>query len=198
MPITPDPAEQQEIRRLCDRAVEIGYDDPIALCLAGYVVAYVLGDPEGGDFYIERSLALNENFGTAWQASGFNKVWLGEHQSAIDRFSRAIRLSPSDPQLYLKYHGICYAHFFLEHYDEAVSWGERAYRLRPRAPILRVTAAAYAMSGDLAKARAYGARAIEADPVFSTLSKIKDFAPFRRPQDLTKFEEALRLAGLPE
>jgi len=199
MPITPDPAEQQEIRRLCDRAVEIGYDDPIALCLAGYVVAYVLGDPEGGDFYIERSLALNENFGAAWQASGFNKVWLGEHQSAIDRLTRAIRLSPSDPQLYLKYHGICYAHFFLEHYDEAVSWGERAYRLRPRhAPILRVTAAAYAMSGDLAKARAYGARAIEVDPVFSTLSRIKDLAPFRRPQDLTKFEEALRLAGLPE
>jgi adenylate cyclase len=197
MPITPDPAEQQEIRRLCDRAVEIGYDDPIALCLAGFVVAYVLGDPEGGDFYIERSLALNENFGTAWQASGFNKVWLGEHQSAIDRFTRAIRLSPSDPQLYLKYHGICYAHFFLEHYDEAVSWGERAYRLRPRAPFLRVTAAAYAMSGDLAKARAYGARAIEVDPVFSTLSRIKDFAPFR-PQDLIKFEEALRLAGLPE
>jgi adenylate cyclase len=199
MPIPPNPAEQQEIRRLCDRAVEIGYDDETALCRAGYAVLYVLGDHEGGDFYIERSLALNENFGTAWAASGFNKVWLGEHQSAIDRCTRAIRLSPFDPQLYLRYLGICYAHFFLEHYDEAASWGERAYRLRPRfGPILRITAAAYAMSGDLAKARAYGARAIEADPVFSTLSRIKDFYPFRRPQDLTKFEEALRLAGLPE
>jgi hypothetical protein len=30
------------------------------------------------------------------------------------------------------------------------------------------------MSGDLAKARAYGARAIEADPAFSTASRTKD------------------------
>jgi tetratricopeptide (TPR) repeat protein len=135
----------------------------------------------------------------AWQASGFNKVWLGEHQTALDRLTRAIRLSPSDFFLSLKYLGVSQAHFFLEQYDEAASWGERAYSLGSRfAPILRFTAAAYAMSGDLAKARAYGARAIEADPVFSTLSKTKDSVPLRRPQDLAKFEEALRLAGLPE
>jgi len=54
------------------------------------------------------------------------------------------------------------------------------------------------MSGDLEKARAYGARAIEADPVFSTVSRTKDIAPIGRAQDLARFEEALRLAGLPE
>ena len=199
MPMTNNPAEQQEIRRLCNRAIEIGYDDPIPLYLVGYVVAYVLCDREAGDFYIERSLALNENFALAWQASGFSKVWLGEHQTAIDRLTRSIRLSPSDINLHLKYLGLSYAHFFLEHYDEAASWGERAYRLRPRfGPILRITAAAYAMSGDLEKARAYGARAIEADPVFSTVSRTKDIAPIGRAQDLARFEKALRLAGLPE
>jgi hypothetical protein len=35
------------------------------------------------------------------------------------------------------------------------------------------------------------------DPGFR-ISSIKDFLPFRRPEDLARYEDGLRKAGLPE
>jgi hypothetical protein len=62
---------------------------------------------------------------------------------------------------------------------------------------LRIAAASYALAGRLAEARKTMARLRELDPALR-VTNVKDWVPFRRPEDLAKFAEGLRKAGLPE
>jgi tetratricopeptide (TPR) repeat protein len=87
-------------------------------------------------------LCLNSNLAEAWSFSGWVKNWLGEPEAAIERFARAMRLSPLDPSLRIP-SGTAHAHFFLGRYDEAASWAAMA--LQDNAdyqPGLRIAAAA--------------------------------------------------------
>ncbi|MGH6961861.1 MAG: BTAD domain-containing putative transcriptional regulator, partial [Dongiaceae bacterium] len=68
--------EIAETERLARRAAELGPDDPVALCTAGFALAYVVGDLDDGSALIDRSLALDPNWAWAWLFSGWVKVWL--------------------------------------------------------------------------------------------------------------------------
>ena len=92
--------EIAETSRLARRAAELGRDDAVALCSAGIALAFVVGDLDSGDAYIDRALVLNPNLAVAWFVSGLVKVWLGEPEVAIEREARAMRLSPHDPQIF--------------------------------------------------------------------------------------------------
>jgi hypothetical protein len=101
-----------ESARLARRAAELGRDDAIALCTAGFALADVAADFEAGDALIERALRLNSNSAWAWLFSAWVKVWLGEREVAIERAARAMRLSPHDPHLFMMQHAIAMAHYF--------------------------------------------------------------------------------------
>lgn len=88
------PEEVAEVSRLAQRAVELGRDDAIALADSGWALAYVVRDLDRGAALIDRALALNSNVAEAWDCGGWVKNWLGEYELAIERFTRAIRLSP--------------------------------------------------------------------------------------------------------
>ena len=75
----------------------MGKDDAIALAASGYALAYVVRDLEVGAGLIDRALVLNSNLAEAWNFGGWVKNWLGEPEPAIERFARAMRLSPLDP-----------------------------------------------------------------------------------------------------
>ena len=47
---------------------------------------------------IDRALLLNPNLAVAWNASGWVRTFLGETDVAIEHLSRAMQLSPLDPQ----------------------------------------------------------------------------------------------------
>jgi tetratricopeptide (TPR) repeat protein len=87
-----------EAKRLAQRAVELGKDDAIALATGGWALAYVVRDLEVGAALIDRALVLNSNFAEAWLYGAWAKNWLGEPEAAIERFTRAMRLSPLDPR----------------------------------------------------------------------------------------------------
>ena len=89
--------EIAEVTRLAQRAVELGKDDAIALAASGYALAYVVRDLGVGAALIDRALVLNSNLAEAWYFGGWVKIWLGEPEAAIERFARAMRLSPLDP-----------------------------------------------------------------------------------------------------
>ena len=91
------PNEIAEVKRLAQRAVELGKDDAIALANGGYALAYVVRDLELGAALIDRALGLNSNLAEAWVVGGWVKNWLGEPEVAIERFARAIRLNPLVP-----------------------------------------------------------------------------------------------------
>ena len=112
--------------RLAQRAVEVGKDDAIALAAAGWALAHIVRDLELGAALIDRALGLNSNLAEAWFYGGWAKNWLGEPEAAIERFARAMRLSPLDPWLMGMRAGTAHAHFFLGRYDGAASWAAMA------------------------------------------------------------------------
>jgi tetratricopeptide (TPR) repeat protein len=121
-----------------------------------------------------------------------------EPEAAIERFARAMRLSPLDPSLRTP-SGTAHAHFFLGRYDEAASWAAMA--LQDNAdyqPGLRIAAASNSMAGRPEQAHKAVARLRLLNPTLR-VSTLKDvLGPFRQAEDLLRYEEGLRGAGLPE
>src|SRR6516165_3094598 len=185
--------------RLARRAAAVGREDPTALWASGYCLAYFAGELETGAAHIERALALNPNLAAAWSASGWVRTFLGEPADAIQRFERAMRLSPLDPFAYYACVGMGAAPLFAGRYDEAVSWARKASQEQPNsATSWRFAAISYALSDRIVEARGAMARLREIDPTLRLANLARVAAPFRRPEDLARFTEGLRKAGLPE
>jgi tetratricopeptide (TPR) repeat protein len=197
--ISGTPNEIAEVTRLAQRAVELGKDDAIALADSGWALAYVVRDLGVGAALIDRSLVLNSNSAEAWHWGGWAKIFLSEPELAIERFARAMRLSPLDPMRQGMRAGTAYAHFFLGRYDEAVSWAAMALQDNPEfQPGLRIAAASNAMAGRPEQAHEAMVRLRQLNPALR-VSTLKDMrGPYRRAEDLSRLEEGLRQAGLPE
>src|SRR6266481_2041102 len=118
--------EIAEVTRLAQRAVELGKDDAMALGAGGFALAFIVRDLGVGAALIDRALVLNSNLAEAWFYGGWVKNYLGAPEAALERFARAMRLSPLDPRLTAMRAGTAHAHFFLGHYDEAASWAAMA------------------------------------------------------------------------
>jgi tetratricopeptide (TPR) repeat protein len=190
--------EIAEVKRLAQRAVELGKDDAIALAASGWALAYVVPDLEVGAALIDRALVLNSNLAEAWYYGGWAKNWLGEPEPAIERFARAMRLSPFDPRMSGMRAGTAYGHFLLGRYDEAASWAAMALHDRPDFQGgLRIAAASNAMAGRSEQAHKAVARLRQLNPALR-VSTIKDLVGPWRAEDLSRYEEGFRRAGLPE
>jgi TolB-like protein len=192
------PREIAEATRLARKAVDLGRDDAVALSSGGLALAYIGGDLDAGAVFIDRALALNPNLAHAWIASAWLRINLGEPELAIRQFEHVMRLSPFEPMLHIVRGGIAFAYFIAGDYDKACSLADRLLREKPDMFIgLRVAAAANALAGRLERSHVAMARLRQLDPRLR-MSDIADLTPFRRPQDLTRHQEAMRMAGLPE
>jgi len=188
-------AETVRVSRL---AVSLGKDDALALSQAAQALAYVAGEIDEGTTLVERAIALNPNLAMAWNFGGWIKIFRGEPEQAIERFGRAIRLNPLDPLVFLPQLGTACGHLFSDNNEEAAVWAERAIQERPRVIIaLRLAAACFALGGRLGEARRAAALLSELAPNFR-IAQVRTLFPLRRPEDLAKYSEGLRLAGLPE
>lgn len=193
------PAKVAEVSRLAQRAVELGRDDAIALADSGWALAYVVRDLDRGAALIDRALALNSNVAEAWDCGGWVKNWLGEYELAIERFTRAIRLSPLDPWIAPMRAGTAHANFFLNRYDEAASWAAMALQDNPNSqPLLRIGAASNAMAGRLDLAQKAVVRLRKLNPTLRVSNLKNVLGPYRRAEDISRYEEGLRRAGLPK
>ena len=190
--------EIAEVTRLAQRAVELGKDDAMALAASGWALAFVVLDLGGGAALIDRALGLNSNLAEAWHYSGWVKIYLGEPKLAIERFARAMRLSPLDPWVTRGLSGTAHALFFLGRHDQAASWAAMASQDNPDyQPGLRIDAASNAMAGRPEQAHRAMARLRRLNPVLR-VSNLKAVLGPWRADDLSRYEEGLRQAGLPE
>jgi TolB-like protein/Flp pilus assembly protein TadD len=190
--------EIAETDRLARRAAQVGKDDAVALCGAGLSLALVVRAVEDGAALIERALVLNPNLATAWHFGGLVAGWLGKAEEAIEHFARAMRLSPLDPLIGHMQTGMAFGLFFVGRHDEAAAAAAKATREAPNwAPAYLVSAASAAFVGRTDEARSAVAKLLQLALGYR-VSNLGEVYPLHRPEDLAKFEEGLRKAGLPE
>jgi tetratricopeptide (TPR) repeat protein len=190
--------EAAEATRLAWKAVQLGKDDAVSLSLGGHTLAYVVRDVDAGTIFVDRALALNRNLAIAWLSSGWLRVWIGDPELSIGHFAQFRRMSPLDPLMPTAMTGNAFAHFHAGRYAEAAEIAEQVLREIPnRHSCLRVCVASNMLAGRVQQARHVLARLREIDPALR-VSNLKDLSFRRRPEDLAKYVEAMRDAGLPE
>ena len=192
------PREMAEGMRLARHAVELGKDDAVALTRAGSALSHLAGDLDGGVALLDRAKMLNPNLAAAWFLGGFLRVWRGDPDGAIADFTQAMRLSPLDPEMYRMQAGMAAAHLFAKRFDEASSWAAKSFRDLPTfLMVVAFIAASHALAGRTDEARRALQHLRQLDPTLC-ISKLTNYLPIRRPQDLAVFSDGLRKAGLPE
>jgi hypothetical protein len=94
--------------------------------------------------------------------------------------------------------GTAFAHFLAGRYREASSWAEKAmWEQANYRTTLFIAAASNALCGNVNEAHKAMVLLRNLDPKLRG-GTIKEWAQFRRPDHLQKFEAALRKAGLPD
>ena len=195
-----DPVKElAEAERLARRGAALGKDDPGVLSTIALVLASICRDLDQGAAMIERALSLEPNGARSLGIGGMIKVWLGEQEAGIERLALAMRLSPFDPSTPAWRGAMALANFLLGRYAEAASWSASGLQLTPDAQyLLRFDAASNALAGRMERAQEAVARLRELNPTLRVSNLREVFSPFRRAEDLTKLEDGLRQAGLPE
>jgi adenylate cyclase len=207
---------EEEARHLFYRAIELepGFATPYAMAARCYsrrraqswIVDHAweeaevrrTGDLADGAAMADQALVLNPNLATASLLSGYIKVYLGEHELAIEHLARSMRLSPRDPEVFNAHMALALAHLFVGRCDEAASWAEKALREKPNhSTAARIAAASHALAGRLEQARQAMTRLRQLDPALR-VSNLRDVTVFRRAEDAARYAEGLRMAGLPE
>src|SRR5262245_55657203 len=191
--------EVAEATRLARRALQLSKDDAMVLSSTGYVLAYVARDLDDGAAFLDQALLINPNVALAWSGGGWVKVWLGEPDRAVERFAQAMRLEPIDSAIFGMQVGMAHGHFFAGRCDEALSWAKMALRGLPAShTALRICAASCALAGRDEEAKRMMARLLEIDPALRISNFQNVLGPYRQPEHLAKYKDALRKAGLPE
>jgi adenylate cyclase len=186
-----------EGRQAAERSLRIDPDDPLVLCMASYVVAYLNSQHHRGLELAERALSLNPSSALAWGSKGWALNFQGRGDEAIACFEKAKRLSPVDSMSYLFDAGIGASHMHERRYAEAVIWLERARReTRDIGGLKRALAASYAHVGRLEDARAIAHEILAGAPDFS-ITKWRAQSPMRG-RYLEELLDGLRKAGIPE
>jgi tetratricopeptide (TPR) repeat protein len=169
--------ERAEATRLARKAVHLGGDDPVALCMEGYALAFVAHKFDDAADYMDRGLAINPNLAQAWMFSSWLRIWRGEPDLALDHVAHATRLSPLDPNTFGMRGATAYAHFLASRYDMASSGAEKAMRDNPTFLLaICMSAASNALAGRLEPAQADIARALTCDPDLRA-SNLDDLGP---------------------
>jgi TolB-like protein/class 3 adenylate cyclase/tetratricopeptide (TPR) repeat protein len=188
-----------EASRLARRAVELGKDDANVLAISGWTLTQVVRDLEGGAALIDRALTLNPNLVEALVGGGWTKLWLGEPEQAVQRFTRGLRLSPLDPWVSRMRVGIAHAHFHIGRYSEAASLTAVALQDDPDFQAgLRIAAASNAMAGHIEQAQKAVTRLQKLNPGLRVSNLKYVLGPYRHVEDVSRYEDGLRRAGLPE
>jgi TolB-like protein len=188
--------ESAEATSLARKAVHLGSNDSVALCMGGYALAFIAHEFDAAATFIDRGLEANPNHASAWTLGAWLRVWRGEPDVALEHVAHAVRLNPRDPA---GVHGAAaYAHFLLGDYDSASAWAQTSMRDSP--PFLLpicVYAASNALAGRLEPAQ-HGVELVLKHRPGLRISNLKDLASFRRGEDFALFSAGLRKAGLPE
>ena len=195
-----DAEDVNEARRLVRRALELDRDDPMVLALAGQTLGLFAGELDEGAALLARAISLDPNLALARIWNGLVQIFLGDEDDAIEQFQTGLRLSPLDPRIFMAQTGMAVAHFLAGRYEDGFLWAKSAVQQNPDyAGAHRALMACHAMAGRVEEARQAWAVARQIDPT-QRISTVMDRLRFRRwrSEDIQRYVEAYRIAGMPE
>jgi TolB-like protein/Flp pilus assembly protein TadD len=151
----------------------------------------------------EAAIALNRNLAGALSGLAWCKLNAGSIEQVIPLAEQAIRLSPRDPLIGVRYYQIGIVHLLQSHTDKAVAWLEKARSAMPTQPNVRGhLASAYALKGDSERAAAElaEARRLSAGNLFTSIAHLKAYPNAPKIHALYEgtYFAGLRKAGMPE
>jgi tetratricopeptide (TPR) repeat protein len=127
------------------------------------------------------------------------KLLQGELDVAIERFTRAMRLSPNDPQTFSMLEGIAAAHLVAGRYDEALSFAKASIQEKStNIPAKPIAIASATLGGQHTEAKKAVAHLLQLDGSARVKNLMNLLVEFQQPEVLSRFAEGLRIAGLPE
>jgi adenylate cyclase len=145
------------------------------------------------ELHSEKSLALNPNDALAAVYRGALLRWFGRGEESVEWYRKAMRLNPYHPNWY--WNSMAHAMHSAGLYAEALD----AYGRVAEPPSFHdaYVAACHAELGEMEKARAHAKLALEARPDFA-VSGWGRRLPYKNEEDLQRFLNGFRKAGLPE
>jgi len=193
-------SEVAESVRLATQIPETGGDQPDALWMAAFTLSIFIGADAAASGVIDHALALNPNSAYAWCVRGNIAAMQDRANPAIEAQQRALRLSPLDPQRWLFFLGMSFAHVVARRFEDAIDWADRCLREQPRlASGYRLKAVACAHLGRMREARDGAGRMLELQPQYTISEWRRAYAGFfSSPETLAMYVDGLRKAGLPE
>jgi TolB-like protein len=196
---TSDPdCDVEAARRAVDATKGLIDDDPTALTAAGASTGFC-GDQEGASALLEQALALDPNNAWAWARWGWTGVYRAQPQQALERFEKAMKLSPLDPFVFNTRMGMASALACAGRPAEAVAIAKDVTKRHPDVTWANRQLAAWAgMAGDLETARWAGRKLLAVSPDL-TIRRYLAIPGFRDMGDyLERMAQGLRIAGVPE
>lgn len=182
---------------LSQRAIELDPEDAFALAVAGHLLSFFGGKPHEALELFDNALQLDENSAFSWGMSALTKAYLGQAEEALEQLKNTRQLSPFDPLNFYFWIVAGIAEFVAGRYPEAIAWLQKSLRANPRfIACQRMLTASLAQAGKVDEARAMADKLLEAEPWFR-VSELLTWYPLARPEDLKRFEDGLRKAGLP-
>jgi adenylate cyclase len=104
---------------------------------------------------LEQSIKLNPSFAAAHVLLGQMYLYRSRLEEALRLAEKGIRLSPSDPRLFIWLPALAGAHYQLRHYEQAIEIGRRSWTLTNNWPAgLRYVVAGLAELGRIEEAQA--------------------------------------------
>ena len=188
----------REALESAERALALDDQDAQALRSLGLVHFFSKNHDVALSYY-ERAVAANPNEAENWALLGAALGVAGDYDAALDRFEIAMRLSPRDVHITTWYNYLAVAAFIVGRVEEAAQWSVKTNQSNPQfSGGYRTLAASYGNLGRLTEAEAAREKLQELLPHL-TIEQLRESLPyFKDPDDLERYLDGLRRAGLPE
>jgi TolB-like protein len=178
-------------------AIAYGSDDATALAVAAHVIRLDEHDTATALKLFDRALELSSSNVFALSLSAIALAWLGRSDLAIERATKAIRLSPFDSYNFRSYTALAIVYFFLQKYKDAVDVAREAIDHNPKFSISRaVLTGALLRLGCTSEANAAALAVLACEPTF-TIHGLSLTAEFE-PAVFGPLAAAWREVGLPQ
>jgi adenylate cyclase len=155
-----------------------------------------MGRPDDAIARLNIAIDLNPNFTWAHGNLGLAKTFAGRGDEAVPAFQEALRLSPRDQFNWCWHYLMGFALFVAGHYREALACAENSQRENSNLPgAFRLRAACLSQLGRTDDAKAALADFLQRAPD-ATVASTRAQIPLKRPEDLERYVDSLRRAGL--